>query len=77
MKISKKNKTNKNNYGKVDAGVVDGIFSYQWTLTLDQFGKRSQIPANDIIKYFLMNESQPRIIKVLKNFLIVFYSCWN
>ncbi len=29
--MSKKNKTNKKNYGKVDAGVVDGIFSYQGT----------------------------------------------
>ena len=52
--MSKKNKTVKKIYGKSNVGIVDGVFSYQGTLTLDQFAKRSQIPANEIIKSFLM-----------------------
>ena len=52
--MSKKNKLAKKIYGKSNVGIVDGTFSYQGTLTLDQFAKRSQIPATEIIKSFLM-----------------------
>lgn len=52
--MSKKSKSNKRFYGKNNVGIVDGIFSYQGTLSLDQFAKRSNIPATEIIKYFLM-----------------------
>ena len=52
--MSKKNKVVKKNYGKSNATIENGVFLYQGVLTLDQLSKRTQIPANEIIKYFLI-----------------------
>ena len=68
--MSKKNKTVKKIYGKSNVGVVDGVFSYQGTLTLDQFAKRSQIPAAEIIKSFLMKGKLVSLNDVLTDYQI-------
>lgn len=44
----------KQQFKKVDTGIVNGVFVYTSPLTVGEFAKQINKPVNDIIKYFFM-----------------------
>lgn len=69
-KMDKKKKENKTNFAKKKGGVLDGVFIYSSSLTLDQLCKQLNISSTETIKNFLMQGKMISLNSVLSDELI-------